>query len=35
VFERPDRRSPFKLLETAAGVSADDVRQRTGARFTT
>ena len=35
VFERPDLRSPFKLLETAPGVSADEVRQRTGARFTT
>jgi acyl CoA:acetate/3-ketoacid CoA transferase beta subunit len=35
VFERPDRKSPFKLLETAPGVSADEVRQRTGARFAT
>jgi 3-oxoacid CoA-transferase subunit B len=33
VFERPDRRSPFKLLELAPGVSADDVRSRTSANF--
>ena len=33
VFERPDRRSPFKLLELAPGVSADDVRTRTSANF--
>ena len=34
VFERPDRRSAFKLLELAPGVSTDDVRARTSARFT-
>ena len=33
VFERPDRKSPFKLLELAPGVSADDIRTRTSARF--
>ena len=35
VFERPDRSSPFKLLETAPGVSVEEVRLRTGAHFTT
>jgi 3-oxoacid CoA-transferase subunit B len=35
VFERPDRRSPFKLIELAPGVSADDVRSKTSASFTT
>ena len=34
VFERPDRHSPFKLLELAPGVSADDVRAKTSAKFT-
>ena len=34
VFERPDRKSPFKLLELAPGVSADDLRAKTSARFT-
>ena len=34
VFERPDRKSPFRLLELAPGVSADDIRSRTAARFT-
>ena len=33
VFERPDRKSPFKLLELAPGVSAEDVRAKTSARF--
>jgi len=33
VFSRPDRKSPFKLIETAPDVSADDVRARTGASF--
>jgi 3-oxoacid CoA-transferase subunit B len=33
VFERPDRRSPFRLLELAPGVSADDVRAKTSAKF--
>ena len=34
VFERPDRHSPFKLLELAPGVSADEVRAKTSAKFT-
>jgi acyl CoA:acetate/3-ketoacid CoA transferase beta subunit len=34
VFERPDRHSPFKLLELAPGVTADEVRRKTTATFT-
>jgi 3-oxoacid CoA-transferase subunit B len=33
VFERPDRRSRFRLIETAPGVSAADVRAKTSAAF--
>ena len=33
VFERADRKSPFKLIELAPGVSADDVRAKTSAKF--
>ena len=33
VFERPDRSSPFKLLELAPGVTAEQVRARTSAKF--
>jgi 3-oxoacid CoA-transferase subunit B len=33
VFERPDRKSPFKLIERAPGVTADEVRAKTPARF--
>jgi 3-oxoacid CoA-transferase B subunit len=33
VFERPDRHAPFRLIELAPGVSADEVRARTGAKF--
>jgi 3-oxoacid CoA-transferase subunit B len=33
VFERPDRKSPFKLLERAPGVTADEVKAKTPARF--
>ena len=33
VFERPDHYSPFRLLETAPGVSHDEVAARTTARF--
>ncbi|MGI4877674.1 MAG: 3-oxoacid CoA-transferase subunit B, partial [Janthinobacterium lividum] len=34
VFDRADRRgAPFRLIETAAGVTADEVRARTGATF--
>jgi len=34
VFERPDRHTPFKLLELAPGVTAADVHQKTAAAFT-
>jgi len=33
VFERSDRSSPFKLLELAPGVTAEQVRARTSAKF--
>lgn len=33
VFARPDRKSPFKLLECAAGVSADEIKAKTPAKF--
>ena len=34
VFERADRTgSPFRLVDTAPGVGADDIRARTGAHF--
>ena len=34
VFQRPDHDSPFRLVELAPGVTADEVRQKTSARFT-
>lgn len=33
VFKRPDHASPFKLIETAPGISADDVRAKTTAHY--
>ncbi len=33
VFSRPDRHSGFRLIETAPGVSAEDVRAKTTAAF--
>jgi len=33
VFQRPDHQSPFRLLETAPGVTPDEVRQKTTANF--
>ena len=33
VFARPDRKSPFALVEMAPGVSADDVKARTAAKY--
>jgi 3-oxoacid CoA-transferase subunit B len=33
VFQRPDHASPFKLIELAPGVSADDVAAKTTARY--
>ena len=32
VFERPDRKSPFKLIERAPGVTADEIKAKTPAR---
>src|ERR687893_24500 len=34
VFHRPDHQSPFKLIELAPGVSADEVRSKTTASYT-
>ncbi len=33
VFQRPDHASPFKLIETAPGVSADEVAAKTTANY--
>jgi 3-oxoacid CoA-transferase subunit B len=33
VFARPDHKSPFRLVELAPGVTADDVRARTTAHY--
>jgi 3-oxoacid CoA-transferase subunit B len=33
VFARPDHSSPFKLLEMAPGVSADEVKAKTSAHY--
>jgi 3-oxoacid CoA-transferase subunit B len=33
VFARPDRKSPFKLIELAPGVTADEVKAKTGAAY--
>ena len=33
VFARPDRKSPFKLLELAPGVTADEIKAKTPAKF--
>ena len=33
VFHRPDHASPFKLIETAAGVSAEEVAAKTTAHY--
>ncbi len=33
VFQRPDKSSPFKLIEVAPGVTADDVAAKTTAHF--
>jgi 3-oxoacid CoA-transferase subunit B len=33
VFERPDRKSPFKLVERAPGVTADEIKAKTPAKF--
>ena len=33
VFQRPDHNSPFKLIELAPGVTAEEVREKTTAHF--
>jgi 3-oxoacid CoA-transferase B subunit len=33
VFHRPDHQSPFKLIELAPGVSAEDIAARTTAHY--
>ena len=33
VFHRADHDSPFKLIELAPGVSAEDIREKTAARY--
>jgi acyl CoA:acetate/3-ketoacid CoA transferase beta subunit len=33
VFQRPDHDSPFRLIELAPGVSAQEVRQKTSAHY--
>src|SRR5919108_5126528 len=33
VFSRPDRKSPFKLIERAPGVTADEIKAKTPAKF--
>ncbi|QGN54667.1 CoA transferase subunit B [Novosphingobium sp. Gsoil 351] len=35
VFQRPDHASPFKLIECAPGVTADEVAAKTTARYVT
>jgi acyl CoA:acetate/3-ketoacid CoA transferase beta subunit len=34
VFHRPDHDSPFKLIELAPGVTAQEVREKTSASYT-
>jgi 3-oxoacid CoA-transferase B subunit len=33
VFQRPDHQSPFRLVELAPGVSAEEVAEKTSARY--
>ena len=33
VFQRPDHASPFKLIETAPGVTANEIKGKTTAKF--
>jgi 3-oxoacid CoA-transferase B subunit len=35
VFQRPDHASPFRLIETAPGVNAEEVAQKTTAHYLT
>jgi acyl CoA:acetate/3-ketoacid CoA transferase beta subunit len=34
VFQRPNHHSPFRLIELAPGVTAEDVAARTTGRYT-
>jgi 3-oxoacid CoA-transferase B subunit len=34
VFSRPTRKDPFKLIEIAPGVTAEEIRLKTPARYT-
>jgi len=34
VFQRPDHDSPFKLIETAPGITREEVREKTTAHYT-
>jgi acyl CoA:acetate/3-ketoacid CoA transferase beta subunit len=33
IFARPDRKSPFELIERAPGVTADEIKAKTPAKF--
>jgi 3-oxoacid CoA-transferase subunit B len=33
VFSRPSRREPFQLIELAPGVTAEEVRRKTPAKY--
>jgi acyl CoA:acetate/3-ketoacid CoA transferase beta subunit len=33
VFSRPSRKDAFKLIEVAPGVTADEVRRKTPAKY--
>jgi acyl CoA:acetate/3-ketoacid CoA transferase beta subunit len=33
VFQRPDHDSPFRLLELAPGVTREEVREKTSAKY--
>jgi acyl CoA:acetate/3-ketoacid CoA transferase beta subunit len=33
VFQRPDHASPFRLIELAPGISAEEVRAKTTAHY--
>jgi 3-oxoacid CoA-transferase subunit B len=33
VFQRPDHQSPFKLVDMAPGVTAEEVSQKTTASY--
>jgi 3-oxoacid CoA-transferase subunit B len=33
VFHRPDHASPFRLIETAPGVTAEEIASKTTARY--